>query len=157
MFQTDQLSIIRSLNTVYTATGICHASYVDCLLARSALRSILTCLLARPAWRSILNCLLARSAWRSILTSLAQLAFILTHWGRGHLNCLNARSRVFNNFNSLKAELNPICYLLALLAHHFLHVSRIRVKSVTLRQLMSCIYGAPILDVSRSHTTHHSR
>jgi len=35
MFQTDLLSIIRSLNTVYTAIGICHASYVDCLLARS--------------------------------------------------------------------------------------------------------------------------
>jgi hypothetical protein len=32
-------------------------------------------------------------------------------------------------FNPLKPELNPICYLLALLgAHHFLHVSRIRVK-----------------------------
>jgi len=30
---------------------------------------------------------------------------------------------------SLSAELNPICYLLALLgAHHFLHVSRIRVN-----------------------------
>ena len=30
----------------------------------------------------------------------------------------------------LNAELNPICYLLALLgAHYFLHVSRIRVKS----------------------------
>ena len=28
--------------------------------------------------------------------------------------------------NTLKPELNPICYLLALLAHHFLHVSRIR-------------------------------
>jgi hypothetical protein len=25
MFRTDLLSIIRSLNTVYTATGICHA------------------------------------------------------------------------------------------------------------------------------------
>jgi len=35
MFRTDLLSIIRSLNTVYTAKGICHASYVDCLLARS--------------------------------------------------------------------------------------------------------------------------
>ena len=30
--------------------------------------------------------------------------------------------------NPLSPELNPICYLLALLAHHFLHVSRIRVK-----------------------------
>ena len=46
-----------------------------------------------------------------------------------------------NNINPLNAELNPICYLLALLgAHHFLHVSRIRVKSLTLRLLMSYIY-----------------
>ena len=35
-------------------------------------------------------------------------------------------------FNPLNPELNPICYLLALLAHHFLHVSRIRVKLLTL-------------------------
>jgi len=35
----------------------------------------------------------------------------------------------FHNINTLNTELNPICYLLALLgAHHFLHVSRIRVK-----------------------------
>ena len=63
------------------------------------------------------------------------------------------------SINPLNAELNSICYLLALLgAHHFLHVSRIRVKSLTLRLLMSYIYGAPNLDVSRSHTTtHHTR
>jgi hypothetical protein len=30
--------------------------------------------------------------------------------------------------NPLIPELNPICYLLALLAHDFLHVSRIRVN-----------------------------
>ena len=43
--------------------------------------------------------------------------------------------------NPLNAELNPNCYLLALLgAHHFLHVSTIRVKSLTLRLLMSYIY-----------------
>jgi len=60
--------------------------------------------------------------------------------------------------NPLNPELNSICYLLALLAHHFLHVSRIMVKSLTLRLLMSYIYGAHILDVSRSHTTtQHSR
>jgi len=29
IFRTDLLSIIRGLNTVYTATGTCHASYVD--------------------------------------------------------------------------------------------------------------------------------
>ena len=40
----------------------------------------------------------------------------------------------------LSAELASICYLLALLAHHFLHLSRIRVKSLTLRWLMSYIY-----------------
>jgi hypothetical protein len=35
------------------------------------------------------------------------------------------------NVNPLKAELNPIWHLLALLgAHHILHVSRIRVKPV---------------------------
>ena len=46
-----------------------------------------------------------------------------------------------SGFNPLNPELNPICYLLALLgAHHFLHVSKIRVKSLTLRRLMSYIY-----------------
>jgi len=60
--------------------------------------------------------------------------------------------------NPLNPELNPNCYLLALLAQNFLHVSRIRVKSLTLRLLMAYIYGAHILDVSRSHTmTHHSQ
>ena len=45
------------------------------------------------------------------------------------------------DINPLNAELNPICCLLALLgAHHFLHVSRIRVKLLTLRLLMSYIY-----------------
>ena len=65
-----------------------------------------------------------------------------------------------STFNPLNPELNPICYLLALVgAHHFLYVSRIRVKLLTFMLLMSYIYiyiyiyGAPILDVSRSHTT----
>ena len=74
---------------------------------------------------------------------------------------MSANQHTVMFLNPLNAELNPICYLLALLgAHHFLHISRIRVKSLTLRQLMSYIYiyGALILDVSRSHTTtHHSR
>jgi hypothetical protein len=39
------------------------------------------------------------------------------------------RRKLPDDFNPLNAELNPICHLLALLgAHHFLHVSRIRVK-----------------------------
>ena len=56
-----------------------------------------------------------------------------------------------HTINPLNAELNPICYLLALLgAHHFLHVSRIRVKSLTLRLLMSyiCIYDISSLGVN---------
>jgi hypothetical protein len=40
MFRTDLLSIIRSLNTVFTAIGICHTSYVACLLARTGWNSI---------------------------------------------------------------------------------------------------------------------
>jgi hypothetical protein len=43
--------------------------------------------------------------------------------------------------NPLSPELHPICYLLALLAHDFLHVSRIRVKSLTFRLLMSYIWS----------------
>ena len=43
--------------------------------------------------------------------------------------------------NPLNPELNPICYLLALLgAHHFFHVRRIRVKLFTFRLLMAYIY-----------------
>ena len=45
------------------------------------------------------------------------------------------------HFNPLNAELNPICNFLALLgAHHFLHVNRMRVKSLILRLLMLYIY-----------------
>jgi len=51
------------------------------------------------------------------------------------INCVQAA------LNPLNAELNPICYLLALLgAHYFLHVSMMRVKLLILRLLMSYIY-----------------
>ena len=51
------------------------------------------------------------------------------------------RSTPVRCINPLNPELNPIYYLLALLgAQHFLHVSRIRVKSLTLRLLTSYIY-----------------
>ena len=46
----------------------------------------------------------------------------------------------YGDINPLNPELNPICYLLALLAHHFLHVSRIRVNLLTFRRLMPYIY-----------------
>jgi len=44
-------------------------------------------------------------------------------------------------FNPLNPELNPTCYLLALLgAHHFLHVSRIRVKWQVINLRICCIW-----------------
>ena len=53
-------------------------------------------------------------------------------------HAFSLRFTVLEMINPLNAELNPICYLLALLgAHHFLHVSRIRVKSLILRLLWS--------------------
>ena len=43
--------------------------------------------------------------------------------------CDKWRAVVNTEINPLNAELNPICYLLALLeAHHILHVSGIRVN-----------------------------
>jgi len=58
--------------------------------------------------------------------------------------------------NPLNPELNAICYLLALLAHHFLHVSRIRVKLLTLRLLMSYIYMERIFLMFLDHTQRRS-
>jgi hypothetical protein len=42
--------------------------------------------------------------------------------------CNSLLSKILN-LNSLNAKLNPICHLLALLAHPILHISRIRVKN----------------------------
>ena len=85
--------------------------------------------------------------------------FFLNHFFFQQGNPFFMRFAQETSFNPLNPELIPICCLLALLgANHFLHFNRIKVKSLTLRPLMSYIYGAPILDVSRSHTTtHHSR
>ena len=59
--------------------------------------------------------------------------------------------------NPLNTELNPIYYLLALLgAHHFLHVSRIRVKSLILRLLMSYMYMEHLFLMFLDHTQRRS-
>ena len=100
----------------------------------------------------------SRSVWQKIIPQLPKRSVVtLATRKYGQFVCLH--SFLYVSFNPLNAELNPICHLLAFLgAHHFLHVSRIRVKSLSFRLLMSYIYGAPILDVSRSHTTtQHSR
>ena len=78
-----------------------------------------------------------------IVLSLLKITFTLH--STSYVICLLTKLRaqllafIFDyRINPLKPELNPICYLLALLgAHHFLHVSRIRVKSLTFRRLMS--------------------
>jgi hypothetical protein len=47
--------------------------------------------------------------------------------------------------NALRAELNPICHLLALLgAHHILHVSRIRVNEGEAGQKLTVHSTEPI-------------
>jgi len=111
------------------------------------------CYLSLDALNSILPILFWDKAFRVPCTAVSdvQRFLVLSQYSHSH--------KFWWIFNPLNPELNPICYLLALLgAHHFLHVSRIRVKLLTFRLLMSYIYGAPILDVSRSHTTtQHSR
>jgi len=69
------------------------------------------------------------------------LYFNMEHIGTNKVKLIGL-PRLFKHIfvNPLNPELNPICYLLALLAHHFLHVSRVRVKSLTLRLLMLYIY-----------------
>jgi len=65
---------------------------------------------------------------------------LLPLWAVRPVQSLSACTRVHFTFNPLNAEFKPICYLLALLAHHFLRLSRIRLKSLTLRLLMFYIY-----------------
>jgi len=66
-------------------------------------------------------------------------------------------NRLIEELNTLNPELNPICYLLALLgAHHFLHVSRIRVKLLIFRRLMSYIYMEHLFLMFLDHTQRRS-
>ena len=81
-------------------------------------------------------------------------------WVENRLLAYSLQTRTVSNLsplNPLNAELNPICYLLALLgAHHFLHVSRISVKSLTLRLLMSYIYMERLFLMFLDHTQRRS-
>jgi len=63
----------------------------------------------------------------------------------------------FTHINPLNPKLNHICYLLALLGpHYFLHVSRIRVKLLTFRILMSSIYMGHSFLMFLDHTQRRS-
>ena len=133
-------------------TPACRACWVESTLARVGLNGF--CYLLKPIQNVIL-------LWN---TKVNGPYFMSSQRRRKNPNFGKIKTMWFlelwiqENINPLNAELNPICYLLALLAQNFLHVSRISFKSLTLRLLMSYIYGAHILDVSRSHTTtHHSR
>ena len=82
----------------------------------------------------------------------------------GERNVIKKEAKKILKYKDLTIEIQRMWNVKTkvVLAHHFLQVNRIRVKSLTLRLLMSYIYiyiyGAPILDVSRLHTTtHHSR
>jgi predicted metal-dependent peptidase len=73
-----------------------------------------------------------------VYSVMLRLLFISVYWNT--TECLIYKETKYLKlfFNPLIAELNPICHLLALLGvHRFLHVSRIRVKSLTLKLLMS--------------------
>jgi len=119
------------------------------------------CIIAKRAYQFRHARLSARTnttpTWR-FSVNLISGTFIKPRRQTPNLVKIDQKHRIFC-INPLNPELNPMCCLLAFLgAHHFLQVSRIRVKSWTLRRLMSYIYGVPILDVSRSHTTtQHSR
>ena len=76
--------------------------------------------------------------------AIVDLVLLIVKFGQYASILLNHLTQYFIDklyINPLNPELNPICYLLALLgAHHFLHVSRIRIKLLTFRRLMSYIY-----------------
>jgi len=65
---------------------------------------------------------------RKLITDHINITTIYQHLSLSHISRNMLLNRRLENagINTLNAELNPICYLWALLgAHHFLHVSRI--------------------------------
>jgi hypothetical protein len=94
-------------------------------------------------WISVICCLKSNTyGWEFFSKKSKRLEGpIKFKWSRASIQIIQFLIQFSIGFNPLNAELNPICCLLALLGvHNFLHVSRIRVKSLTLRLLMSYIY-----------------
>ena len=84
---------------------------------------------------------------------------------RSHFQILGARTVTWSKFHTENQEfwsylwlslISGVCYSVHVNWFIPLYV-RNKKPTLTLRRLMSYIYGAPILDVSRSHTTQHSR
>ena len=116
---------------------------------------ILPCSLLQNKWQCVIYKMTFLTVthmsytWTSTLKGNINLSFLGNCWVRIRnketpvdwgMDCVSLK-RGFFYINPLNAELNPICHLLALLEVHFLHVSRIRVKSLTLRLLMSYIWS----------------
>jgi len=68
MFRTDLLSIIKSLNSVYTAIVICHTSYANCLLADSITIAVYTAIVI--CHTSYADCLLVDFVTTAVYTVL---------------------------------------------------------------------------------------
>jgi hypothetical protein len=114
MCRTDLLSIIRSLDTVFTATGICHTDILKYQLLWVQFQdswwwTVSLSETCRVLYQNKIKLRNSASCWLMLYE------YITMHGSQ--------------NVNPLNAKLNPICNLLALLgAHPILHVSRIRVK-----------------------------
>jgi hypothetical protein len=133
--------------TVSTAFGICHTVTAICHY-RGKLGTVLNVLWVAYATHSTLKPVpTLDDGWKyhpkhvQQFPDISKLCNVASCWIY-ILECsYDARTHEHPmHVNPLNPELNPICYLLPLLAHHFLHVNRIRVKSLTLRLLMSCVY-----------------
>jgi len=87
------------------------------------------------------SCLAVSVIDKCSITFLSRFHCYMTCWHHNKFSLVYQTVVYISSLNPLNTELNPICHLLALLGvHHFLHVSRIRVKSLTLRLLMSFFF-----------------
>ena len=135
-------------NIIFSLFAICTCIIFWRILSRNICN--------RPLYRVIfLSAVIPLSNWiqyaicmqtaiNNILQNIPQQTLHVTpktyHFAAISVPCIKCRYHHHHVFNPLNPELNPICYLLPLLAHHFLHFSRIRVKSLTIRLLMSYMY-----------------
>jgi len=102
--------------------------------------------------------------WSSLFANTSSVSYFLIHFLENIFrSCIQYRPLfVFstNFWNTAIIELQPNIVNDACLVFYSIMCNRIHGFthfSLTLRRLMSYIYGAPILDVSRSHTTTQHR
>ena len=129
---------------LYDRNSMLRYTYIACLLYFSC----------RSAAHMYLDVQVKQTAYIIVYTYIPCILIIIKVFSPtdARLNSLKTNICIKIGINPLNPELNPICYLLALLAHHFLHVSRIMVKSLTLWLLMSYIYMERIFLMFLDHT-----